>query len=1579
MGNDISSIRQDDFALASIADYRMDARLGPGSGRMMRTYRFYSPSTDATAVAKTMVVDLTSPEAQTRLEEQRRELERIHAAVDGQPHVAAFAAWFVSKVHPRSNLHNITLLRPHFYTTLADRLASRPWLAPVEKVSIAKQLLDGLAALHAAGVVHGELTTENIALTAAGFVIVMDLASYKVPSVADDDPSEYLYYFQLQQKDTKTEKSRCYLAPERFDKATTDRLTPAMDVFSCGCVLMELFLNGERCLDLGDLIEYRRTFELPQQLQQKLAKIESSHVRAACRHMLHLKPADRLSADEYAKRLSAADQVPDSFAVLLPLLERLATTISPDARIAAAAEAYGQVLWETMGVRDAEGEMYFERVLGPVMVELSKAVDDPVDEATSPSPTSVPLFDTEALLKETEALLLQLEGFSLDKVGAASSKADPVAHESSEVISTGEATVERTDLCKNSLLIFLQSILANIRHVQRPASKLVALQLVERLARFATDEARLQRIVPVMISMLHDQDPLVRARVVQTLSHTLSIIEGFSPSDSKVFPQYIFKRVTHLISDPSLVARLAFAKSMAVLAETAHRFLDISHAVRLYEAVGSGTGTTTPKEESSHMRRDAKSAVFTDDVTKLLDFETRTKQGSLEHTESSAESVRSESALVAAGKTLISSTYNTELASLHETVSRWVIHIATDQSEHSALPKRALLSDLGRLCGFFGLDGVMSFILPQILAFLNDRKNWELRASLFEALPSLCHIIGRAATEEFVLPCVEIGLMDAEESVIRRALSCLTQLIEMNLLSRSLLLGSSPAGAVGSQSSSLLSRYVVLLIHPSDELRHEAAMTYSAAWKAVGSPAREVYFLPMLRPLLRHHGSGANCGSPKGLEACLRRAWSREQFVELLAKASFRTESSTEGAWTSVGVQVREKEASQVSSPEAAPKSDSEDSLWILVEGYLRILARQTSQSSAQDRPSAGALRTDLSNGIEGSVKLAQSIMFPRHDVAAKIESIPTWFSTLRDAAEFEKSPVTEATAIRSVSALGHVYGLSIMGPVEGASDIVGAGDDSQGLEDETRNVLRSPDAKLLEAAFVGQWGAETQVEPDVVDTSLLVTKLKALGVPPLPPKLGERLESTISADSTPKASAKDGTAEWKPKINDLVASSSTTTAHTAPVVRLAVSMDSTFFVTGSHDGTCRVWDVPQIEDSVGILDSNLVYTGHCANGPVRVNDIAMVEGSHSVVSGASDGSVHVWRVDMIASSAKPPQQDPARKTDGVKLVGTTAIRKLEPSEGEILSVSHFNSLSSSVITFATQHGLVHSWDLRCAKEPFVLKHGPELGHLTSVALGSDRNWAVAGTSRGYLCLWDVRFQEPVKLWRHSRKAPISRLATTVVAPPQSWGFRTGPPESSRPFIFAAAGNNECGMFDALTGSCRECFRVITSDNSELDNHVEEPPSLIEVALASNRESNLASTGINDDGLQRARPMSSINCMVGSMAHNQCYLMTGGSDAKIRFWDFSTISKCYIVSGASQKQARPSFERIDFDSQRRLMLCRQPRSLAARDHTRLSHKLYHGLQTPEVHHHLDAVQDLKILDNHALISCSRDCTVKVWR
>ncbi|KAL3917973.1 MAG: hypothetical protein SGILL_004459, partial [Bacillariaceae sp.] len=1491
----------------------------------------------------------------------------------------------------------------------------------VEKLWIVYQLLQALDSMHSKDIVHGILTTENIGLSSWNWVALIDISSYKArTALPDDDPSEYLYYYQelfnqLGSDSTPREK-RCYLAPERFytpgeqggdsgAKAETQQiaLTPAMDIFSAGCVIMETFLNGERALDLGDLMEYRKQ-QSSQTLQQKLNKIEFSALRAACRHMLSLDPTQRLSAKAYLERLEASDLVPSSFAILSKLLSDVTESSSnegsvatPDARLAKAAAYYTAIIYETMGIYDAGGKWYFEKALGAnTATRVEKDIDGDDAKTEDAEMTSAQAnyieekkeTDTESLLAETEALLKQLEALNFDDDAVHSRTTADLASTTRNETSSSAPTkprVKRSQMSENSLLVYLQLVLSTVRHVQRPASKLVALRLMERVGRYSTDEARLQRIVPVTVSLLQDQDPLVRAAAVQVLTSTINIVESFPPSDSKVFPQYIFKRVAHLVTDPSLVVRLSFSKCVAVLAETSHRFLDISHAVRLYEAVGGSGGNGS----SSNQKRkdDGSGVVFGDDVANLLgasgDTQTTLKR------QTTFDSTVSD--IGEAGKTLISSTYNSELSALHETVSRWVVHITTDLSEHSSPAKRALLSDMARLCNFFGLDGVMAFILPQVLSFLNDRKDWQLRATLFEHLQAVCQFIGRAATEHFVLPILETALVDSHEVVISRALLCLSELLRMGLLSRGALLGRL-ASSTADEAPGLLKKYGALLLHPSSDIRSHTISTVNAVCEIVGELDAEVFVVPIIRPFIRFHPSRQHLFSPDGLETCLYPSWSREKFESELSRLVLAADTSpTSGQWTSIALQTKdggnESQHTKIESNDGSRRSASQkesvyDEQSTLFRSYLQMAAR--GRNYAMKMGTGDESKQDLEHAIEGSLKLAQQIKFPRQDIPGPSSAtLPSWYGSVLQAKEQEKDEVLETTAIRSVSALGQVYGLSVMDQA-GATAV----SDSMTAEEAVR-LVHTDEAKNIEAACNGEWGSETCLNPSLTDTSLLLTKLSALQVPPLPPRLGE--ERTVSK---PNPTQRPGAREtgdprdspvFKPKIDTVIATSRRVpdTGHTAPIMRLAVAHDQSFFVTGSHDGTCRVWEADKAEKSNGVLASSSTYslpTSAGAERPPRVNDLVMVEGSHSVASGASNGSIQVWRVDLVSSSTSNIGESSREMR---RVAGSTDIRTMNPSEGEILAVNQFNTSGASIVTYATQAGRVHSWDLRSAKEPFCLYNHQDTGFITSMAVGSDRHWAIVGTNRGFISLWDLRFQQQMKLWHHSRSSPIDRLATSFVPPPQSWIGKTYSNIDSRPYIFAASGPNECAMFDALSGHCSECFRTVEYGNRSPSARMDELPRLQELPLSSSsRRKALLSQGIGPARLGSVLSTSfrSVKCMVGSTgASDYSFLITGGSDCRIRFWDFSMPSRCYVSSAVDPVQPRPNFERIDLDSQTRLMLCRQAPAPAVNqvDSSSIPRKLFQGTRAiPQGHN--EAITDLKFL-KHNLVSCSRDCMVKLWR
>lgn len=724
-------------------------------------------------------------------------------------------------------------------------------------------------------------------------------------------------------------------------------------------------------------------------------------------------------------------------------------------------------------------------------------------------------------------------------------------------------------------------------------------------------------------------------------------------------------------------------------------------------------------------------------------------------------------------------------------------------------------------------------------------------------------------------------------------------------------------------------------------------------------------------------------------------AWTRERFNEELSKyiPSSGNAISPSTGWTSISLKMgsnndnRTKSAG-VQKPEKTDKANIQiaahtnvDIQTQQVSSYLKMLARSRTYAS-QYESGVGVGKAQLVQAIEGPLKLAQQIKFPSQDSPSSREvTIPTWYNTLRETHEKQNKLACETSAIRSVSALGQVYGLSIMD-----QSATGASSSSDMSVDRAVDILQSDESRMIQAACSGEWGAETGLDPALSDTTLLVTKLNALKVPPLPPKLSE---NTIYGSKLPISpqiasnSSNDTSGSFKRRIDTVVATSRTASkfGHTGPVVRLVVSNDQRFFATGSHDGTCRVWELEKAEKCNGVLESSVTYSGHLTqNSPsnVRINDLVVLEGSHSVCSAASDGSIHTWRVEMTSPSKQSAPANDGRKSS--RAVGSTVIRQMNPDEGEILALNHFNTSSASVLTYATQKGYVHSWDLRSASEPFLLQIPNDTGYITSCTVGSDRNWIVTGTSGGYLALWDLRFQQILKLWHHSRSTAIHRLGTSIVPTSQSW---TGKSRSEmRPYLFAAAGPNECAMFDITTGACRECFRTVDYGGRYPSPRVDEIPHLDEISLSPSARRRDIATRSSGGFLTTASSASSpsINAMVGSIgASSYSFLLTGGSDGRLRFWDFAVPSKCYVSSGLDGSQPRPSFERIDYPQSCRLMLCRQPpkQHLSEVESSRVPKALFQGLKKPESYHR-DSIQDLKVVRS-GLLSCSRDCTVKLWR
>ena len=148
---------------------------------------------------------------------------------------------------------------------------------------------------HARDIFHGDIKTENILVTSWNWLYLADFSSsFKPTYLPEDNPADYDFYFDTSRRRT------CYLAPERFLRAGEDPnkkgpINWAMDIFSVGCVIAELFLETP-IFSLASIYKYRAKEYDP---ATHLYDIKDNDIREMVAHMIQVDPQERYAADEY--------------------------------------------------------------------------------------------------------------------------------------------------------------------------------------------------------------------------------------------------------------------------------------------------------------------------------------------------------------------------------------------------------------------------------------------------------------------------------------------------------------------------------------------------------------------------------------------------------------------------------------------------------------------------------------------------------------------------------------------------------------------------------------------------------------------------------------------------------------------------------------------------------------------------------------------------------------------------------------------------------------------------------------------------------------------------------------------------------------------------------------------------------------------------------------------------------------------------------------------------------------------------------------------------------------------------------
>jgi phosphoinositide-3-kinase regulatory subunit 4 len=334
----------------------------------------------------------------------------------------------------------------------------------------------------------------------------------------------------------------------------------------------------------------------------------------------------------------------------------------------------------------------------------------------------------------------------------------------------------------------------------------------------------LQRVLPFVLLCAEDAVPSVRAMTIRTLCGIISYVDKFLPYEADIFVRSILPVLNNLSKDSELCVRTAFAECMGKFAEYSMYFLDVSFTTQCAKVRSSGVSTVSAPTDLAPEELTSTSAPETPTVA----------------TESNSPEIESKLAS-------LQTKYTSTLGELRAQFSRWVIGLLQDHSvmEHRAgsglssecsVLKRIVLSDLLRLCNFFGPEQSIELLLSQFLTFLND-QDWELRLAFCKTLPTFCAFVGQRITCDYIYPCMDNALVDIEVPVVAEALRAICSLIELDLLTKAVI-------------SNLVKSFSCLLIHPSECIRIQCVHMLVAAINAFGVVETQALLRPDLIPFL---------------------------------------------------------------------------------------------------------------------------------------------------------------------------------------------------------------------------------------------------------------------------------------------------------------------------------------------------------------------------------------------------------------------------------------------------------------------------------------------------------------------------------------------------------------------------------------------------------------------------------------------------------------------------------------------------------------------------------------------------------
>ncbi|SCU93278.1 LAME_0F03246g1_1 [Lachancea meyersii CBS 8951] len=842
-----------------------------------------------------------------------------------------------------------------------------------------------------------------------------------------------------------------------------------------------------------------------------------------------------------------------------------------------------------------------------------------------------------------------------------------------------------------SSLLLLSLLLHAIRAVKSSSVKIMCLELFVVLSQYVSDSNRLDRVIPFVVSMLSDEHSTVQALAVHVLSQILGMTKKVNRINELLFTDYLLPRLKKLtqVAKHSDYVRMALAEELGEIATTASRFNDAVYS----------------HEESSGKT--------------LGDMEFAKKQ-------------------------------KRKLIHGFEEVT---VTLLTDSQ---ASVKIALLSNILPLCSLFGREKANDVVLSHLITYLND-KNASLRIQLIKSITGIAVLLGPLTLEQYILPLLVQTVTDSEELVVVMILKSLKTLFNIGLVQKK-------------YSFDVAKIVSPLLLHPNNWIRQ---FTLSQLVEISSKLSRaEVYCLlyPIIKPYFEFD---VQLTWDSMLSSC-KRPLSRTVY-NLLCTWSLRSSNSlfwkqvpskhrdlfgnnsavfinkdyvTKNYGLASGYKIAKTPIKLADNKEILVTN--EDKSWLekimtvgLKDSDLWKIAAMRSYTFSvakmlARKPDANAPdNAFVGNGSTSKRGLSSytpprnvifDVMFinngaqlneSQHRIVKHSERIAQPLTTafhrlaLNRSIDLTKSIQLTKAAPTLTSNLDNVY-----------VQLEGSKLNSQGLQKSS-----STDSEVASSMFAVKNSYEG-------NDANIKSFLNSIDVePPFKyfPEFGHLsgARSTVVAKTSGKA------------FSRLKFCFQLTENRSSIITVVAASPHDPYILTGSDDGTIKLWNIPKI------LSGEIFGSSFCHDAGSTIMDIKAFPGFDLFAAACKDGNVIILKVNVHETKS-------ARVYTRLQVIRKFKMKR--PSE-HVTRLAVVASDDNPLLVALSNHSDVILLDPRFMSETRRIKNDPLHGAVLSFAMGHDKSSIILGTSRGVIDIWDVRFGTLVSSWTFSDGSPITHLS----------------------------------------------------------------------------------------------------------------------------------------------------------------------------------------------------------------------------